>query len=231
MQTDRPFFIVFSTRTPDNIAALIQEYYDRAFDESDNSMVKHSLNVVEKYKGKQTSRTLVVIDKKVYDLLKVDEDELQDFKIHRLEMRPHYFPRKSNNDTNNLFVRVPHNLDLSTCQRYLLDRMDEFKNVFGFKIKYSIVFPGYDRQFNKHGGKAYINFEVEDPSDEVLADIALCRLFINNTLWTDSGQEVHCMWAQTGNHVKKEDSGDTKTTKVEPVKTGKPAWDGRNGKH
>lgn len=196
-ETHRQFYIVFSSRALDSIESLIESYYDKIRDGSSRVELKEfSLLVPDKFKNQQTTRTFVVIDERVFDLLKKSENEIDEFKIEKLQMKKHFYPHEERFELPSLYISLPKNLSLSVVQDHMIERMSTLRS-YGIwnKSDYTIYIPKIDRAGNNHSGIAFIYF---NGFEEIrLDDIVLSRLFINNTKWPGTNQEVHCFWKRT----------------------------------
>lgn len=218
----RPFYIIFSSRTLENLGTLIEDYYSK-IDAKD--LKDFCLLVPDKFKNQPTLRTIVVLDERVYELLKEKENEIDEFKIEKLQLKKHFYPNQDKAETKNFYIPLPMNLPLSACQQHLIERMTSLRE-YGIwnKKDYNIYIPKMDRIKDTHKGTAYIYFN-EVPEDR-LDDIVLSRLFINNTKWPGKNQEVHCFW--TRNMSPK--TGDKQETKTDN-KESSNVWDQKKGKH
>lgn len=227
LETERPFFIVFSKRTPENITTVINEYYDEVLKTHDVPC-DFNLIVPDKFMGEVTERTVVVIDPLVYEALKRDEESIDNFRIQRFQLRKHFYPNKQNGDTHNFYIKVPKNLSLTKCQGHLMERMTALLRMgIWTKDDYKIHFNDMDRMADKHSGTAYIYFN--HLPDNKLEDVVLSRVFINNTKWPETGQEVRCIWARKKTESpaveKKEDGFKIVGNKSNNV------WEDKKGKH
>lgn len=192
--THRQFYIIFSSRALDSLETVIENYYTKVSNEYPKVTLKQlALLVPDKFKSLQTIRTITVIDERVFDFLKKAENEIDEFKIEKLQMKKHFYPNKERSDLPSLYIKLPKNLSLTVVQDHLIERMSTLRS-YGIwnKNDYNIYFPQIDRAGNNHGGKAYIYF---NGFEEVrLDDIVLTRIFINNTKWPKTNLEVHCHW-------------------------------------
>ena len=222
-ETNCPFFIIFSDRTLSNISELVNEYHKKCAVENEH-LHDFSLTVPEKFNGNPTNRTIVVMDELVFEALKGEESNIDNFNIHRLQYKKHFYPHSDKNETYNLFVNLPKNLTLSQCQSHLIERMTSLRKLgLWSKDDYKIVFPKMNRTEDKHSGSAYIYFNEikEDKHHHVI----LTRIFINNTKWPGTTHDVHCMWVR-----KKLDIDGNPIQKTDVIKTG-TVWDEKNGNH
>ena len=238
-ETTRPFFIVFSTRTLENLSSLINSYY-KEFEGGD--VHEFSLLVPDKFKGEQTNRTVVVLDEAVFKLMKNDEKHLDNFQIQRLQLKKHFYPNEERAETPNFYIKLPKNLSLTKCQSHLLERMTSLRKLgLWEKNDYHVKFPNMDRLQDKHSGTAYIYFkDTKLAEDGTIDDVVLSRIYINNTKWPETSQEVHCFWARKHKEVptateSETDPGSAPSTpsiseRLPEVKI-KSIWDEKNGKH
>ena len=197
VETSRQFYIVFSSRTLESIGNLIESYYEKVIDKDPNVKLKDfCLMVPDKFRQQATMRTIVVIDEKVFTLLKEDESDIDAFKIEKLQLKKHFYPNTEHHETANLYIILPQFLDLTACQDHLIERMTALRN-YGVwtKSDYTIHVPKIDRIGSSHNGVAFIYFNKLQESR--LDDIILTRLFINNTKWPKTNHEVHCYWSKT----------------------------------
>lgn len=196
-ETNRPFYMVFSSRALESIADLIEEYYEKVQEAHPKLVLKKfCLSVPDKFKNQQTTRTILVIDERVFELLKKSENDIDEFKIEKLQLKKHFYPNKEHFEVPGFYIPLPKNILLSVCQNHIMERMSTLRE-YGFwnKTDYTIKFPNIDRSGNKHDGKAFVYFNGFEQSR--LEDIVLTRLFINNTKWPETNQEVHCYWRRT----------------------------------
>lgn len=222
-ETDRPFYIIFSNRTLSNISELINDYYEKCKPEYED-LRNFCLIVPDKFNGNITNRTIVVIDERIFDALKNNEHDLDNFNIQKLQYRKHFYPNAEKKDTYNLHVKLPKNLSLNACQTHLMERMTCLRTFqIWNKSDYTIYYPNMNRDQNKHEGSAYIYFN--NIKEEKHNDVVLTRIFINNTKWPETALDVACMWART-----KEDREKNSTQVTSVVKTG-TVWDEKNGNH
>ena len=215
LETTRPFFIIFSNRTLENLTNLINKYYDKYIDfNGESNLIRLSLLTPDKFKGEATDRTITVMDEKIFQSLKEDEVDLDNFQIERFQIRQHFHPNKSRGDSTNFYLPLPKNLSLTTCQTHILERMESLRTIGLWKKNdYSIKFPSINRLEDKNMEGAYIYFNKLTNQDSI-NDVILSRIYINNTKWPETNQEVHCFWAR-----KKTDS--VKTTSTVEVTTSK----------
>ena len=196
IETTRPFYVVFSSRSMENISTLISDY-ELEVKESfgpDLELYKFSLLVPDKFHKQQTMRTFVVVDPNVFDSLKSDEKNIPNFRIEKLQMKKHFYPNKDYSELPNLYISLPSFLSLTQCQTHLIERMASLMKLGMWdKSDYTINFPRIDRIGDSHKNVAFILFK--DP--QRLDDIMLTKLFINNTKWPDTNHEVHCFWSKT----------------------------------
>lgn len=196
-ETQRQFFVIFSSRALDSIDDLIRTFYDKVRESHPKANLKEfCLSVPDKFKNQQTKRTFVVIDELVAEALKKAEDEIDEFTIQKLQMKKHFYPNTDRSEVPAFYIALPKNLSLSVCQTHLIDRMTALRS-YGIwnKNDYNIYIPQSDRVGNKHSGTAFIYFNGFEESR--LDDIVLSRLFVNNTKWQGTNLEVHCHWRQT----------------------------------
>ena len=223
-ETDRPFFIIFSNRTLNNISELITKYQENCANENEN-LDNFSLIVPDKFNGNATNRTIVVMDELLFDALKKDEHSIDNFNIQRLQYRKHFYPNKTKNEVYNLYINLPKNLTLSECQVHLMERMTCLRTIgLWDKMNYTIVYPKMNRLEDKHAGFAYIYFK--EIKEEKQNDVALTRIFINNTKWPGTTQDVSCMWVRKNLNTEKGLPSQTTDT----IKTG-TVWDEKGGNH
>lgn len=254
-ETNYPFYMIFSSRTPENLTDLINDYYSkndnshaaRGADKKENDLQQFHLCVPDKFKGQSTSRTIISIDPAIFEALKTDEEFLSNFKIEKFQMRPHFYPNEKYAENYNFYIRLPKNLTLTKCQNHLIERMSSLSKLGMFtKNDYVIRYPNMNRIQDKHNGHAYIYFNNLKPENR--DRVALSRVFINNTKWIETNQEVHCHWVRNksqtdkiqdekGNDVievitsKKEKDLDIEVVKTDKVEKVSNVWEEKNGKH
>jgi len=196
IETNRQFYVVFSSRSMDSIHSLITEHEDYLNEdqEKERSIEKCSLLVPDKFHNQQTMRSICVIDPLVFDELKNSEDNIPDFKIEKLQMKKHFYPNEKFGELPNLYLILPTFLDLTAVQHHLIERMSSLMRLgIWNKNDYSIHLPNIDRVGNRHNGSAHILFKDNTRRD----DIMLTKLFINNTKWPGTNHEVRCYWSKT----------------------------------
>lgn len=241
-ETNRPFYMVFSSRTDENLKQLINRYYESYSSRIDDQLNEFSLMVPDKYQGKPTLRTIIVIDEKIYALLKNDEDDIDSFKIVKLQLKPHFYPKAAENEIADLFIPLPKFIRLTVCQDHILNRMSAIRK-YGIwnKNDYTISFPRANRAEDKHNGTAFIYFK--DLKQSRLNDIVLTRLFIHNTKWPETNHDVTCFWRRDKKTSEGESDEKTESVYEEPLAekseeitivkvppTGNP-WMDKKGKH
>ena len=194
--TDRNFYIVMSSRGIPSIESIIRSAYEKV-EESNLKPFCHispygnrNYNPITE-KRVQNFMTLVVCDSKVYDHLKEDEHNIDEFKINKLIIKSGLHPNVTRSESSNLYIRCPLNLTLSSCQNHLMQRMS-FLRTYGLwdKNEYRIIFPKMDRFKDKHNGHAKLFFNCENK----IEDIILTKLFIYGTKWPDTNLNVNCSW-------------------------------------
>lgn len=193
-ETNRQFYVIFSSRTEKSLTELITSYYEKVQKENVGlKLKKFSLLVPDKFKGRPTNRTFAVIDENIFESLKEEEEDIDAFKIEKLQMRPHFYPKPDENETADLFIMLPQFITLTDCQQYIMDRMRDIREYkIWNKSDYAIHIPQANRIEDKHAGKALIYFKGLQESR--LHDIILTRLFINDTKWPGHNHEVRCFW-------------------------------------
>ena len=232
---DYPFYMIFSSRTIDDLSALIKEHYDKVSKETNEKLKPSALIVPDKFKNQPTFRTIVVIDEKVYESLKEDESNIEEFKIDNLRMKKHFYPKAMKNETYNFYLSLPQNLTLEACQKHLMERLNALRTykIWDSKDDYKINIHSMDRLKNTHGGKAYIHFTANDDN---LDKIVLTRLFINDTKWPGTNLDVNCYWARKRTEESKDANNkqtDSVTTKVinGNSKVNPNIWEEKKNKH
>ena len=202
-ETNRPFYIIFSNRALENIGDLIESYYERYQSEYPEEVLKKfCLLVPDKFNHEITTRSIVVIDDKIFQFLKESEDNIDDFKIVRLKQKLHFYPNVNRGELPSLYIMLDKNVSLSDCQKHLYERMSCLREYGIWTLKdYHIDIPGSNRSSNTHKGTACIYFNKLEETR--LNDIALTRLFINNTKWIETNQEVHCHWVRNKSQTDK----------------------------
>lgn len=234
VETSRQFYIIFSSRTLESIGNLIQSYYEKVCsDDPDIKLKEFCLMVPDKFRQDETMRTIVVIDEKVFSLLKRCESDIDAFKIEKLQLKKHFFPNKDHHETANLYIILPKFLSLTLCQDHLMERMTALRN-YGIwnKTDYTIHVPNIDRGSATHNGVAFIYFNKLQETR--LDDIILTRLFINNTKWPNSNHSVHCYWSKTkeGRDLDFKKHNDASEKKdVDNSDDKKNPWIEKKGKH
>ena len=231
-ETQRPFYMIFSSRSLENITDLIENFYSKVRHvDPDSDLNEFRLAVPDKFNNQQTMRTIVVIDPKVFELLKESEDDLDEFKIEKLKMKKHFYPNVSRKEEPNLYISLPKTVTLTICQSHLIERMTSLRD-YGIwtKTDYKIHIPKLDRLKDTHNGVAFIYFNKL--GETRLDDIVLSRLFVNNTKWPDTNLEVHCYWSKTKESFEQAaaERAAAASTKIDTTDD-KNVWILKGGKH
>jgi hypothetical protein len=164
--------------------------------------------------GKETNRTLAILDESVFaDLVKKgytrsDNSEpteqycpvgwetrrpYRNFSIYRYKIRPYEYPR--NGFTTNLIVSLPQDLSVEECRRQLDAKMSILA---GFNLlkkeDYQLSLPLSSRVSGQAKGIAFITFQKEvDPQLPIVV-----RAILNGSHWKveDQWEPLLCRWTR-----------------------------------
>ncbi len=140
------------------------------------------------YKGKETNKSLCLIDGQIYEKLKSEGYEIEPYDTQKLNM-----PRE--NETNNLFFKLPKDITLTKCQNFFGNKIHILNKYNMINEKdYKINYPRKSRERNIHGDKAFMIFDIDD-----VKKIALIRLYFSSLRW-DTDNRTMCFWAREQNN-------------------------------
>lgn len=169
-----PVYIIHSKWPVDEIEEFIDENSVNGIEE-DAALMR-----IDYFKGDSTDRTIVVLNREVYDNLL--EAQLPGFSISPFKTGVHWQPKPDENDRC-FFVKLPPGYPASKCRKSLFIKLQEMVDfeILGSVDDYNITIPlkGRDRESNEHTGQAYIDFkETVD-----LEAIVMARVLIAYSYW------------------------------------------------
>ena len=153
---------------------------------------------VDRFKGKETNRTIMLMDRKLFN--EAIEDGLDknkksvDFKIAEYQLRPHNYPKSGY--SSNLYIPLPDKISSDNASRQIQKKIDICVK-FGLLTKGQarLNIPLKSRETGVHNGKAYITFNKDVPNN-IPPSI---KIILNDTrLYLDdetSNELMICYWA------------------------------------
>lgn len=153
---------------------------------------------IDRVKGKETNRTLMLIDRGLLELAEqkgyTQHQRGLDFKMVEYELRDHNRPKEGY--TRNFFIPLPAEVLASDAQAQL-ENMFEICHRFGMfkKNQPRVNIPLESRESEKHRGRCFVTFSRDTNDDEV----ALARVLLHDTrLYTNETEYelMRCFWAK-----------------------------------
>lgn len=194
-----PIYIVHSSFSLGEIRRILEEL---------NSGYVGPIRVDRKSDGTETNRTICLLEPTVYETA-VEEgyDTRQygfDFMIRPYVLRDGNFPR-TRNETKNLFIPLPSEMDSRNARSQLEAKMQIFiEHGIINKNGFTISIPLKSRGSGDHKGSAFIIFKKID-----ITTCAIIKLIIHDTWWKIEVEEkndyklLHCYWSRSRDNRRK----------------------------
>lgn len=177
---------------------------------------------IDRFKGQETNRTIVLLEKSLFNFAEKKRSEWQrqrvDFKLTEYELRPHNFPKEGY--TRNFYIPLPEQIPGDEARAQLQNKIDVLVSfgMFGKDEVPRLKIPLKSRETGDHRGQAFITF-ARETSDQT---VALARVLLSDTRLYTSEHDyelMKCFWAKHKEQRKEQGKKEQKGKKVPQKKS------------
>lgn len=169
---------------------------------------------IDRFKGKETNRTLLLLDRTLLDAAEsrgfTRQQRGLDFKMAEYELRENSFPKEGY--TRNFYIPLPNTVTADEARAQLQNKLDvlcEF-GVFSKDQTPRLKIPLKSRETGEHRGQAFVTFARETAD----VPIALSRVLLHETRLYKSDTEferMQCFWAKVNDNKKLDKSNSSRS--------------------